>query len=490
MVPLREESLARRLTLAFGFMTFIPFLIIVWAMLSNRDLSGALILMVLSAFVGYFVVARRMIQSVAVLSRQAKALSSGQRAGRIEISEGSEIGELAKSFNHITQELEHKIEELESSRQLVRQLLSRIGSAIISYEGIDSILNLIVENTVQALEAQVGSLMLVDGEKQALYVKTFWPNEGVSINRDHRVGLGEGIAGWVAREGRAMRSSGSPFALGLIASHRNEGPVLCVPLKLREHPIGIMAVLRQDATKPFSDDDESLLLSIGSQMAVAIENYRLNLDVERTYFETIMALAMAVEAKDPYSAGHSKRVGYYAVKIGERMGLKPEVLKVLQHAGTLHDIGKIGIKDGILLKPTPLTPEEAKIMQQHSLIGEAIIKPVRSLANVASLIRHHHERYDGSGYPSGLRGREIPFGARILSVADTYDAMVTDRPYRKRLPVEDAIAELTRLAGKQYDPEVVEAFVAFLDEKQARQTAAHPNTPPSDPDIDLTLFDG
>jgi len=213
-------------------------------------------------------------------------------------------------------------------------------------------------------------------------------------------------------------------------------------------------------------------------MAVAIENYRLNLDVEHTYVETIMALALAVEAKDPYSAGHSKRVGFYATKIGEAMGLEQEMLRTLQDAGVLHDLGKIGIKDEILLKTTPLTPDEAKIMQQHPIIGEAIVKPVRSLQKVVALVRHHHEHFDGSGYPGGLKGEEIPLGARILAVADTYDAMVTDRPYRKRLSIEEARAELRKSAGTQHDPVAIEAFLRVLAEKEQRLAASEsPSNP-------------
>jgi HD-GYP domain-containing protein (c-di-GMP phosphodiesterase class II) len=286
------------------------------------------------------------------------------------------------------------------------------------------------------------------------------------------VKLGEGVAGWVAKEGRPMRGSGRTEALGFAPSaNAAEGALLCVPLKLREKSIGVLAVWREQA-RGFGDDDELLLSSIGSQVAVAIENYRLNLDVERTYIETIMALALAVEAKDPYSAGHSKRVGFYAMQIGRAMELDEEMLQMLNSAGVLHDIGKIGIKDEILLKPTRLTPDEEKIMQQHPIIGEAIVKPVRSLQKVVALVRHHHERWDGSGYPSGLKGEQIPLGARILSVADTYDSMVTDRPYRRRLSIEDAKADLRRYAGTWYDQTVVETFLQVLEEREARRRGA------------------
>lgn len=479
LISLREERLEHKLALAFGFMSFIPILIIVWAMVYEVSLSIVIYPVVASAFIGYFFVARRMIKSVLTVTEKVRALSSGKSFGMIDVIEHNEIGELARAFNRITKELEEKIDELESSRQLAKKLLSRIGTAIVSYESIDNILNMVIENTVGALEAHMGSLMLVDGEKQELQVKTVWSRNGEVANPACRVKLGEGIAGWVAKEGRPMRSAGKPMSLGFMAQDSaDDGAILCVPLKLRDQPIGVVAVLRANAGRTFTEDDESLVTNIGSQMAVAIENYRLNLDVERTYVETIMALALAVEAKDPYSAGHSKRVGYYATQLGEVMGLDAETLRTLNNAGILHDIGKIGIKDDILLKPQPLTPDEEKIMQQHPIIGEAIVKPVRSLQRVAVLVRHHHEKYDGSGYPTGLKGDQIPLAARILSVADAYDSMITDRPYRKRFSPEMAKAELRQYAGHQHDPAVVEAFLRVLVEKEqhlaAKQSDASP----------------
>jgi len=474
-VSLKEERLERKLTLAFGFMLFIPILILVWAMVYGVDLSLVSFFVSASAFIGYFLVVRPMIRSVVEVAKHIRTVSSRRSFGKIDVNERNEIGELARSFNVLTQELEQKIDELESSRQLVKKLLTRIGNAIVSYEGIDAILTLIVENTAASLEAQMGSLLLVDGEKQELSVKTIWSQHGEAADGQFRVRLGEGIAGVVAKSGQAMRGPGTMASLGFASPSRQaEGAVLCVPLQLREHAIGVIGVLRNDTSRAFTEDDESLMVSIGSQIAVAIENYRLNLDIERTYVETIMALALAVEAKDPYSAGHSKRVGFYSRKIGEVLRLDEETLRILNDAGVLHDIGKIGIKDEILLKPQPLTPDEEKIMQQHAVIGEAIVKPVRSLQKVVALVRHHHERFDGTGYPSGLKGNAIPLGARILSVADTYDSMVTDRPYRKRLTMDAAIAELQKYAGVQHDPAVVQAFLQVIADKEQRRTASAP----------------
>ena len=483
LVSLREERLERKLALAFGFMSFIPLLLIFWAMIYRVDLDILICLIIVSALVGMFI-ARRMVRAVLAITERVKALSSGAAKGvKIEtfelIDEEGELGELARSFNHITRELEHKIEELESSRQVAKKLLTRIGTTINSYQGIDNLMSLIMENTATALEADMSSLMLVDGEKQDLYVKTTWSNNGHVADPALRVKFGEGIIGSAAGDGRAVRTSANAAALGFRNTPADQSAVLSVPLKLRDHPIGVITVLRDDAARTFTEDDELLLESIGSQVAVALENYRLNLDVERTSLETILALALAVEAKDPYSAGHSKRVGYYAAQIGEEMGLDEEMLRTLNDAGILHDIGKIGIKDEILLKPGPLTPEEQRIMQQHPMIGEAIVKPIRSLSKVVELVRCHHERFDGKGYPAGLKGEALPLGARILSVADAYDSMVTDRPYRKRLPLEEAKAELRRSAGTQHDPVPVEAFLRVLEKKDRRLAEAKQSAPPA-----------
>ena len=478
LVPLREERLAHKLTLAFGFMSFIPILLVVWAMVSHVDLGIAIYPIAASAFIGYFFVARRMIQSVISLTEQAKQLASGRSTGQIQINEGSEIGELARSFNRITHELEHKISELESSRSVIKRLLSKIGNALVSYEGIDNLLDLIVENAGLALEAQVGSLMLLNGEKQELEIKSFWSSGG-SPKPAKTMKLGEGIAGWVAKDGRPMHGTCSPAGVGLVEEQAKEGAVLCVPLTLREKPLGVLTMFRQDPKQVFLEDDEMLLANIGSQVAVAIENYRLNLDMERTYLETVRALAMAVEAKEPYTAGHSKRVGHYAVKIAEQMGLDEEIQKVLNNAGLLHDVGKIGIRDDILLKPQALSPDEARIMHQHSVIGEAILHPLRSLSKVAELVRHHHERFDGTGYPDGLKGEAIPLGARIVCVADTYDAMSTDRPYRKRLTLDEVRTELRKESGKQFDPQVVDAFLRFLSDKEHRLAGVEANSTPA-----------
>ena len=213
----------------------------------------------------------------------------------------------------------------------------------------------------------------------------------------------------------------------------------------------------------FDDDDVEMLLSVGDQAAVAVENQQLRQELQRAYLSTIIALADAVEAKDAYTAGHCERVARYAHRIAEELALAPVDRSVVFCAGLLHDVGKIGVSDGVLNKPGQLLPEERELVRSHVRVGHDLVNKVPILHSVAESVLRHHEWYDGNGYPDGLRGDEIPFTARIVSVADAYSAMVDRRPYKDAASPEQAREELSRCAGTQFDPEIVEAFLRVLD---------------------------
>ncbi len=187
--------------------------------------------------------------------------------------------------------------------------------------------------------------------------------------------------------------------------------------------------------------------------------------------QVIFSLAAAVEAKDKYTEKHTHRVAESARHVGMKLGLPERGLDALYRGGIIHDIGKIGVPDAILLKPGPLAGDEVQIMRAHTTIGESIVRPLRSGANLLPIIRNHHEHFDGKGYPDGLAGRAIPRLARIVAVCDSYDALVTDRPYRKARTVDEAIRTLADGAGKQWDPEVVEALVGDLSTITAQGVA-------------------
>lgn len=189
------------------------------------------------------------------------------------------------------------------------------------------------------------------------------------------------------------------------------------------------------------------------------ESYK---ELENLFIELIIAMVNALDAKSPWTKGHSERVTNYALEIAKEMGLEDEYFEHLRLCGMLHDIGKIGIYDGVLDKPDRLTDEEFELVKTHPAKGVEILSHIKQLSNIIPGILHHHERYDGKGYPEGLMGEDIPLCARILAVADSYDSMTADRPYRPAPGKEYAISELKRCSGTQFDPEVVEAFLKVI----------------------------
>jgi len=209
----------------------------------------------------------------------------------------------------------------------------------------------------------------------------------------------------------------------------------------------------------FAREETFVIEKIASQISVALENAQLYEDMKSLFINTVSSLANAIDAKSPWTKGHSERVMNIAAKIAQEMGLSELYVEQIKIAGLLHDIGKIGILEALLEKPDKISDEEFPPMLQHPEKGVAILSPIEQLQEILPAILHHHERYDGSGYPDGLKGEEIPLQARIVAVADVFDAMVSDRPYRKGFSVNKALKFLEKEAGKQFDPVVVECFL-------------------------------
>jgi response regulator RpfG family c-di-GMP phosphodiesterase len=350
----------------------------------------------------------------------------------------------------------------------------------------------IVDMAAQQTDADVVSLMVLNEATQLLAIEAAvgLPDEVVA---GAQVRLGEGIAGWVA----AMKE---PLILipGICAHDDVRARLLrpeltaalCVPLLRKDRVVGVLNVGKCRPGASFTQGDIELVSVLCRQAAVLIDNVRLFSEVsakiselETAHFDTIKALAGALESKDFYTRHHSDRTVAHAELTGRRLGLSLEERLHLRYAAILHDIGKIGIPEGILNKPARLTEEEYTLMKRHPLIGAAIVEHIAFLHPVIPLIRHDHERWDGLGYPDGIKGEEIPLGARIIAVVDAYDAMAVDRVYRKAPGHEFALRELRRCAGTQFDPAVVEAFLsivtlpapAMIDDERGGARACHPN---------------
>jgi HD-GYP domain-containing protein (c-di-GMP phosphodiesterase class II) len=199
-------------------------------------------------------------------------------------------------------------------------------------------------------------------------------------------------------------------------------------------------------------------------MAATLYKAKQDEEIEKSYLNTVKALVKAIEEKDPYTRGHSERVSRLAVKLAEVMGLPKEEVGFIGTGSLLHDVGKIGIPESIVKSPKKLTAAEYKIIKMHPEKGGEIISPIRRFNGHEYLIRAHHERYDGKGYPKGLKGDNIPIGAQIISIADTFDAMTSSRAYRKGLPVKEAARRIKESEGKQFSPEITAAFMKLFDE--------------------------
>jgi putative nucleotidyltransferase with HDIG domain len=277
--------------------------------------------------------------------------------------------------------------------------------------------------------------------------------------------VGERISGWVAQHKKgvlvldvekdprfAKRSHEKYYTKSLISA----------PIMIDRNVLGVININNKRNRQPYQEEDLDLLETLAIQAALIISNVNLYKELQRLYMNTVEALAEAIDARDHYTKRHSEQVTKYAVAIAKELGLTQKKIEIVERASKLHDIGKIGVHDYILTKPAKLTKEEWEEVKAHSLKGVRILEPLAFLDGVIDTVRQHHERYDGTGYPDKKKAKQIRIEARIMAVADAFDAMTTERPYAKALTREEAIEELKRESGKQFDPQVVEALLRVL----------------------------
>jgi hypothetical protein len=250
----------------------------------------------------------------------------------------------------------------------------------------------------------------------------------------------------------------SGFAFPGYVSREGFRSLVAVPLRSGKREMGIVTIYLKEAAQ-VSAEALAIVSIVASVTAAAVEHSQLVRRMETNYFSTVEALAAAIEAKDPYTRGHSKRVTQFGIVLAERFGVSDTELRTLQYGATLHDIGKIGIDEKILNKPGKLTPEEFEVIKHHPAIGERIIERVDFLQGARTVVRSHHERFDGTGYPDGLRDEEIPFLARVCCVADFYDALTSDRPYRRAFSVDTTIQYIKEGIGSMFDPVIAKEFL-------------------------------
>ncbi len=263
---------------------------------------------------------------------------------------------------------------------------------------------------------------------------------------------------------------------GLVSGRGAGRAFMSVPLldstSGKKKVFGVVNLTDRSGDGEFSDTERRLVQSIADTASIACANLRNRRSLEKSYFDTVGALALALEAKDHYTHGHSQRVTSMCMVVADVMGFSNEELDQIMFAGMLHDVGKIGIPESILQKPERLTNEEFQAIREHPAVGQRMVSHISFLASAGTIIRQHHERWDGKGYPDGLRGEEIELPARIMAIADSYDAMTTDRSYRRKLQPYQVMDELMKGRGTQFDPECLDLFVRHVAESPSIPTAA------------------
>ncbi len=354
----------------------------------------------------------------------------------------------------------------------LKQALSlyKVSEAINASLSLEQVIETVMSNCLSELEADLVSAWLDDGEgslqERERQLSDRQPAGGADIGEIDPLAV------------TARFDTGQPLlAHGAEANQFFENQAtaplssfLAVPLLVKTRAVGFIAVGALSPAPPLEEGHRKLLTIIASRAAAAIENARLFSDLQATFQQTIEGLANAIDKMDRYTSGHSARVATYAVYLARRLGLSPAEVEVVRQSALMHDIGKIGCALN-LNKPGKLTDDEYEVFKKHPSHGRDILGPIKFLHPLIPGVHLHHERFDGRGYPLGTRGKNIPLMARIISVADTYDAMTSDRSYRRALPHEVAIAEIERCSGSQFDPdfagEFVEGIDAFRDEASA-----------------------
>lgn len=346
----------------------------------------------------------------------------------------------------------------------------------------DTILDIVVHRAVETVHATFARVLLLENEH--IVERAAHPIR--ALDRQFEIGQREPVRTQTLCQNVMEGNEAVVFRSESAASltERERGllfldlvKTLClVPLHMGERPLGILVLgeARSDKREPFSPEKVRLARSIGDQTASALQRAEFFEQLERSYLETVQSLAKAVEAKDTYTANHAENIAKMTLAVGREGGMTQDELENLRYGAILHDVGKIGIPDTVLKKAGKLEEGEWEEMRRHPAIGARILSSIPRLAGAAQIIRHHHERYDGTGYPDGLAGEAIPLGARVLTVVDSYSAIVDERVYKKARSHKEAVAELKRCAGTQFDPRVVETFLKLIERGAIKAEAGDP----------------
>jgi response regulator RpfG family c-di-GMP phosphodiesterase len=469
MTAVKSKSVLRKFSIIFVGVALIPFIILFYlhslydeshSFIQILDVHFSLILVIIGviSILGFFGM-RLTIKKIILLTETISVIDKIDEKTMLELAkEEGEIGELAKSFIHTLKRVNIKEQQTKETKEMIYDVLKKASEVLAVVNNYDNLIRLVLETGVDALGANQGALFsAADGR----YVLKAWVGND-NVTPEQVMDAAQVYLDQMTRENK--------FFL-IPAKEKSERldtllipPLVFSPLIHNEKFLGVLCFCGNSYWNKSSNDHIQVVLNLSHQLAVSFENAKINKNTDQTLFETLAALALAVEARDPYSRGHLSRVGKDAQKIGELMGLPEEDIKTLRDASMLHDIGKIGIRYGVLIKQGQLSAEEKYVIKNHPVIGESIVLHLKEYKHLLDPIRHHHELLDGSGYPDGLKNGEISRITSILAVADLFDTLLENRSYRSGMDFKDAKKELDYLikAGK-IDKDVVSSLYHMID---------------------------
>jgi HD-GYP domain-containing protein (c-di-GMP phosphodiesterase class II) len=347
--------------------------------------------------------------------------------------------------------------------ELMLQRLSQTTASLLDIEKITHLILSEIRNTLHIEHGAVLIKYVERGDFQVIAQDGDIKHFPAGFRADHP------IVTWMSRENQPLLNrdlSLVPIFKSMWKGEMEElerfNGEIFIPLNSKGELIGILALGKKLSSQPYSQDEQLIFSTLANQTAVAIENARLYDELSGSFVQSVTALANAIDIRDTYTNRHSQQIASWAGKTARQLGCTTQEINDIFLGGLLHDIGKIGIPDTILQKPSKLNEEEWTVVRTHPKLGAELISPIKKLANVSPMIESSHERYDGLGYPNGKKGEEIPLGARIISVVDSYSAMLDKRPYKEPYSKDMIIDELNQNSGKMYDPMVVEAFLKII----------------------------
>jgi putative nucleotidyltransferase with HDIG domain len=395
--------------------------------------------------------------------------------GRLSGMNNPRISTVIQDITHISQslkDLEQKVGEHLKVRQSELGALMGVGRAINSSLGLKRVLEEVMDTLIALMRAERGFLMLRDTNRE-LSVRIARGLAHINLEEDAFL-VSKTIVRKVAESGEPILTTNAqqdPRFEGQVSVTAYQlRSILCAPLTLKDELIGVLYVDNRAHAGIFQESDLQLFSAFANQAAVAIDNARLfedlqesNRELEKAYQATLEGWVRALDLRDKETEGHTQRVTILTERLARSMGVDGDALVHITRGALLHDIGKMGIPDGILLKPGQLTEDERTLIRKHPVYAYEMLSPINFLLPAIDIPYCHHEKWDGTGYPRGLKGEEIPFAARIFPVIDVWDALISDRPYRKGISKEEVRERIRVDAGKHFDPRVVEAFLEMED---------------------------